>query len=115
MIFLNTLDIKVLTYISRRKSVSNAILEKKFGIASRIMTENLEKVGYIESPPFSDGVQFGFSVSDKWNITALGSYFLKNNKAQRQLTSKERLFNYFLGFGSGIISGCLIQLFIRLL
>ena len=42
---MNILDIKVLTYISRRKSVSNAILEKKFGIASRIMTENLEKAG----------------------------------------------------------------------
>lgn len=112
---MNVLDSKVLEYISSRKSVRNSVLEKKFGAASRIVTADLEKAGYIESPPFSDGVQFGFSVSDYWNITDLGVYFLKNNKIQRQLTSKERLFNYFLGFGSGLISGCLLQLFIRLL
>lgn len=111
-------DIKVLRYLwktSANNPVSNEQLYKKLGTESTISLEILEKNGYIECPQYFDGFQFGMAQLDNWRVTQKGIYYIKNYKAEKRLTSKERLFNYFLGFGSGLLSGCLIQLFIRLL
>ena len=115
---MNITDLKVLRYIkshSRKYAVRSSALSHKFGKASEISLKNLENSGYIECPTFNDDCQFGFSSGDNWNITVNGLYYLSNYKAEQKLTSRERLFNYFLGFGSGILTGIIVQLFIRLL
>ena len=114
---LKVLDIKVLKYINRcteSKPALNNKIKRRYKGAS-ISLKILYKSGYIACPEYSDSCQFGFDAEDKWNITEKGAYFLANYKEEKKLTSRQRLFNYFLGFGSGLLSGAAVQLFIRLL
>ena len=115
---MNITDVKVLKFIKshgKKSTVKNTVLSRKFGSECEISLKNLEDSRYIESPALNDGFQFGFSSGDDWTITVNGLYYLRNYKEEQKLTSKQRLFNYFLGFGSGVLTGVIVQLFIRLL
>lgn len=115
----NIIDIKVLKFIKNNKNVTNAGLEKKYGSKYRPVIDKLYKKGLIECPnvSYSDTIitAVGLPAMDNWKISDTGAYYLASFKEERKLTGKERLFNYFLGFGSGMLSGCMIQLFIRLI
>lgn len=109
-------DIKVLKFIclkSRKQPVANDRLSKKFGKEIIFVLEKLESEDYIQSPYYSDSIQFGFSSGDEWTITDKGLYFLKNYNSQKSLSRKEKIINYCVGFVSGLLTGCLVQLFIR--
>lgn len=109
-------DIKVLKFIclkSRKQPVTNDRLSKKFGEESLFVLEKLESEGYIQSPYCSDPIQVGFSSGDDWTITDKGLYFLQNYNSQKNLSMKEKIINYCVGFVSGLLTGCLVQLFIR--
>ena len=112
---MNLLDIKILKYIKKKRCVKNTVFEKKFGPAYHVALESLEKGGYIESPPFHDGVQFGFTTGDDWKITDTGLYFLLNYKAEQQLTIRQKIFNFVLGFVSGVATGVVAQIVIDLI
>ncbi len=114
---LNLIDIRILTYLKNASEQPTKTSEifHKFGKESRIALEKLYKQNCVDCEAVSDRVQLFLPSYDNWTITDKGCYFLVNNKLEIKLTSKQRLFNYFLGFGSGLLSGCIIQLFIRLL
>ena len=117
-------ELKILRYIGKlskrsHRTFSNAFLCKKFGEGSQYAINSLYKNEYIDCPCSSINEQnlvcVALPIMDNWQITDKGLYCVAENKLVVTLTAKERLFNFFLGFGSGVLSGCIVQLFIRLI
>lgn len=117
-------ELKILKYICKlskraRRTFSNASLRKKFGEGSQYAVNSLYENGYIDCPTSSIS-KYNFAsaalpIMDNWQITDKGLCCVDENKLVVTLTAKERLFNFLLGLGSGLISGCALQLFIRLI
>ena len=115
---ISVFELKILRYIllhTKSRSITTNALKKKFGDFCTHSIETLYSAGYIECDAYSDNEQINIPSMDNWSITEKGKCCIENNRLVTALSAKERLFNYFLGFGSGLLSGCIIQLFVKLL
>ena len=115
---ISVFELKILRYIlfhTKRGEITTNTLKNKFGDFCTPSIENLYAAGFIDCAAYSDNEQINIPSMDNWSITEKGKCCVENNRLVTALSARERLFNYFLGFGSGLLSGCIIQLFVKLL
>ena len=111
-------EIKKLTVNKHdRKVISSEHFIKKYGHECQYALRELYDNEYITCDTCirsGNGVIcIGLPEIDNFQITDKGLYYIAENKYIQILSARERMFNIFLGFGLGVISSCIVQLFIH--